>query len=288
MTNPCTYHHVDVFAGAPYSGNSLAVFPDARGLDARQMLRITQELRHFESVFLEPVSDTSFRARVFDLLEELPFAGHPLIGAAAVMHRLSAAQTARRWEIQLSSRTVRVSTEVSGELYAGVMDQGAPQFLGTTEGRPLFARAFGLAQAQLHPALPLEVVSTGLRYLVVPVSPGALEHTRITVDITDMLRPINAQFALLFDPAAMEIRHWNNDGLLEDVATGSAAGAVGAYGLKHGLVPANETFVLHQGRFTGRPSRLSVRPEGSRQRIESIKVGGEVRFVGRGVLEALP
>jgi predicted PhzF superfamily epimerase YddE/YHI9 len=115
-----------------------------------------------------------------------------------------------------------------------------------------------------------------------------LEQARITVDITEMLRQVNAQFAVLFDPTSPEIRHWNNDGVLEDVATGSAAGAVGAYALRHGLVPADETFVLNQGRFTGRPSRLSVRAEGSGQRIECIKVGGDVRFVGRGVLDVVP
>ena len=81
------YRHVDVFASHAYSGNSLPVFVDIRGLSAEQMLRITQELRHFEAIFLErmPEPDT-VGARVFDLFEELPFAGHPVIGAAAVLH----------------------------------------------------------------------------------------------------------------------------------------------------------------------------------------------------------
>ena len=79
------YVHVDVFGDRPYSGNSLAVFPEAAGLSAAQMLRITQELRHFEAIFLAPMPDTTaIPARVFDLFEELPFAGHPVLGAAAV------------------------------------------------------------------------------------------------------------------------------------------------------------------------------------------------------------
>jgi PhzF family phenazine biosynthesis protein len=83
------YVHVDVFSSLPYSGNSLAVFPDARGLTAMQMLRITQELRHFETVFFEPAPQShTVRARVFDLFEELPFAGHPVIGGAAVARDL--------------------------------------------------------------------------------------------------------------------------------------------------------------------------------------------------------
>ncbi|MGZ3585472.1 MAG: PhzF family phenazine biosynthesis protein, partial [Ktedonobacterales bacterium] len=85
------YLHVDVFSHAPYSGNSLAVFPNASGLSRDQMLRITQELRHFESIFLEPADDSNtVRARIFDLFEELPFAGHPTIGAAAVLHHTAA------------------------------------------------------------------------------------------------------------------------------------------------------------------------------------------------------
>ena len=76
------YSHVDVFSAHPYSGNSLPVFMDSRGLSADQMLRITKELRHFEAIFLEPTDDPSaVRARVFDLFDELPFAGHPIIGA---------------------------------------------------------------------------------------------------------------------------------------------------------------------------------------------------------------
>ena len=76
------YVHVDVFSHTPYSGNSLPVFLDASDLSTEQMPRITQEMRHFEAIFLAPTDhDHTVRARVFDLFEELPFAGHPLIGA---------------------------------------------------------------------------------------------------------------------------------------------------------------------------------------------------------------
>src|SRR5262249_33290343 len=81
------FSHVDVFAPVPYSGNSVAVFPHADGLTADQMARITREMRHFESVFLtaDPGSQ-EWVARVFDLAGELDFAGHPVMGAAAVLH----------------------------------------------------------------------------------------------------------------------------------------------------------------------------------------------------------
>ena len=105
------YHHVDVFTQSPFGGNSLAVFPHAHGLSAGQMLMLTQELRHFESVFLEPLDDAgTYRARIFDWVEELDFAGHPLIGAAAVLHSLANDMQPRQWRFQLKHKSVVVET----------------------------------------------------------------------------------------------------------------------------------------------------------------------------------
>src|SRR6185312_2018181 len=277
------YLHVDVFSSVPCSGNSLAVFPDARGLSAAQMQRITQELRHFETIFLEPTADTNtVRARIFDLFEELPFAGHPVIGAAATLHHASGRQEAQTWRFELASKTVSVVTERAGSGYSGWLDQGTPEFLGTVDERDPWARAFSLGPGDLDPALPLAVVSTGLSYLVVPVVSGALARARIAYDLTTALHAVNAQFAVLLDESAPEIRHWNNDGIVEDVATGSAAGVIGAYRLRHGLARGGEAFILHQGRFTGRPSELRVRPEGAPEAIETVNVGGDVALVGHG------
>jgi PhzF family phenazine biosynthesis protein len=283
------YRHVDVFSNVPFGGNSLAVFPDAGNLDAEQMLRITQEMRHFETIFLQPTDRPgTVGARIFDLFEELPFAGHPIIGAAVVLHKRSGAGAAQSWRFQLSSKTVEVSTEIACGGHSGWLNQGAPEFLGTIDDDDRIAKAFNLAQDDLVADLPMEVVSTGLRYLIVPVRPGALARARISRDITELLRGANAQFAVLLDESAVEVRHWNNDGIIEDVATGSAAGTIGAYRLRHGLVCGGETFILHQGQFAGRPSELRVRPVGDSDRVETVHVGGDVSYVGHGVIEALP
>jgi predicted PhzF superfamily epimerase YddE/YHI9 len=102
------YSHVNVFSPCPYGGNSLPVCLDSEGLSADQMLRITKELRHFEAIFLERTNHpNTVRARVFDLFEELPFAGHPIIGAAAVLHESSGRAEHRDWRVKLSSRTNR-------------------------------------------------------------------------------------------------------------------------------------------------------------------------------------
>lgn len=279
--------HVDVFSQTPFGGNSLSVFPDARGLSSEQMLRITQEMRHFEAIFLER-TDRQVRARIFDLFEELPFAGHPIIGAAAVLHRQSGHDDAQTWRFQLIGKTVEITTAVTADGYSGLLDQGAPEFLGSFDDRAGIAAAFNLEPEDLMPDLPLEVVSTGLRYLIVPVRPGALARARISYDITELVQGAGAQFAVLLDEAALEVRHWNNDGIIEDVATGSAAGTIGAYRLRHGLARGGDTFTLHQGQYTGRPSTLRVQPEGDASRVETVKVGGDVAFVGHGVIDALP
>jgi PhzF family phenazine biosynthesis protein len=283
------YMHVDVFSTRPYSGNSLAVFPNATRLTADQMLRITQELRHFETVFFESSDEAgAVRARVFDPFRELPFAGHPLIGGAAVLHHRAGRAGPQTWTMELGTKTVTVTTDHSEGGYYGLMDQGKPEILAAIDRHGDLPDAFGLSYADLHPELPLQVVSTGLRYLIVPVVRGVLGRARIRRDITPLLADIGAQFAVLFDEAELEIRHWNNDGIVEDVATGSAAGTIGAYRLRHGLTRSAETFILRQGRYVGRPSTLLVQPEGTADAIRTVRVGGDVAMVGRGTLDVLP
>jgi trans-2,3-dihydro-3-hydroxyanthranilate isomerase len=283
------YVHVDVFSAVPYSGNSLAVFPEANGLTTSQMQRITQELRHFEALFIEPTAETSdAHARVFDLHEELPFAGHPLIGGAAVLHERCGRDGPQTWHFQLQKKTVSVTTDRTEQGYYGLLDQGRPEFLGTVDRREVFAVAFGLGTSDLRRDLPLEVISTGLRYLIIPVTVGALGRARIRNDIRGLLEGVNAQFAVLYDEGLTEARHWNNDGIVEDVATGSAAGTIGAYRLKHRRTPGGEKFVLKQGQYAGRPSALRVQPEGTPDAVRTVKVGGDVAVVGRGTLEVLP
>jgi trans-2,3-dihydro-3-hydroxyanthranilate isomerase len=283
------YCHVDVFSQRPYGGNSLPVFLDARGLSTKQMLQITQELRHFEAIFLESTDDQSVvRARVFDLFGELAFAGHPLIGAAAVLHHTLGQEKWRNWRVELPRKTVTITTTRTPTGYFGMLDQGRPEFLRTVAAAERIAHAFNLGLEDLHPEMPLEVVSTGLRYLIVPLVQGVLGKARITRDITEELRSVGAEFAVLLDEAMLEIRHWNNDGIVEDVATGSAAGTVGAYRLRHALARSGEVFMLNQGRFMGRPSTLRVQPEGTCTQVDSVKVGGDVALVGRGILEARP
>jgi PhzF family phenazine biosynthesis protein len=288
------YHHVDVFTGRPYAGNSLVVFLDQQSLTVAQMLAVTQELRHFESIFLTRAADGVVDARIFDLIEELPFAGHPTIGAAAVLHQVADASSAgpRGWRLRLAARTVTVTTcRVDERTVSAELAQGAPEELPESprpDAREL-AAAVGLESADLRPDLPCEVVSTGLRYLIVPVVAGALARARYTrADMDAFLARHGAQFCYLLDVDGLEGRHWNNDGLIEDVATGSAAGCVAAYLLRHGRAASGQPLLLHQGRYVGRPSRMRIAAHGNAEHVQDVTVSGEVSFLGTGRLDVLP
>jgi trans-2,3-dihydro-3-hydroxyanthranilate isomerase len=82
-----TYYHVDVFSDKPFSGNSLAVFLETENVSSKLMLNITQEMRQFESIFLQNFDGETVTAKIFTCQEELDFAGHPVLGAAAVLHK---------------------------------------------------------------------------------------------------------------------------------------------------------------------------------------------------------
>ena len=286
------FQHVDVFADTPFTGNSLTVFLADGGLTAVQMLSVTREFRHFESIFLQPTAaEDRWRARVFDLEEELGFAGHPVLGAAAVLHDQAGGDPARRWTIELPAKTVTVQTAGDGTVFRAVLDQGRPEYGPPVTGAAVAAvlEGIGLRAADLVPGLEPAVVSTGLRYLVIPVSAPALARAAISVpDFAGRLAAAGAQFAYLLDPDGLEGRHWTNDGRTEDIATGSAAGTVGAYLARAGRVALNQPFVLHQGRFAGRPSQLQVEPRGRAGDIAQVLVGGQVALVAQGTLRSLP
>ncbi|HTS87210.1 MAG TPA: PhzF family phenazine biosynthesis protein [Gemmatimonadales bacterium] len=285
------YRQVDVFTCLPYQGNGLAVFPDGAGLSARQMLRITQELRQFESVFLADTdSGRGVRARIFTMEEELPFAGHPVLGAAAVLHLERCPDMPRAtWQFELSERTLEVGTRLTSHGFTVTMDQGVANFGDplTHQAARVFAMALGVKEEQLHPDLPLQVVSTGLPYLLVPLQ-GDIGTARIRHEhFQTLLETIGAKFVYVLDPERPEGRTWDNQGLVEDVATGSAAGPVAAYLAYHGRVTAPATVVVHQGARAGRPSELraAVRREDG---ALAVSVEGGVVPIGLGLLEALP
>lgn len=279
------YFHLNVFSQHAYCGNALPVFLSSYGMSTQQMLRVTQELRQFETVFVDPTPDPHrFKAHIFDMFEELPFAGHPIIGAACLLHQQSRLDEDQAWHFDLVSKNVSVVTTKTAHGFYGVLDQGEAEFLDFSGDRHSIATAFGLEPDDLRKDMAFDIVSTGLKYLIIPVTKHSLERAKIQYDITQLMQSVGAQFGLLYDEDGLEMRTWNNDGIMEDVATGSAAGTIGAYRLKHGLITSGVEFTLNQGRFLNRPSMLFVTAFGSHDHVNNVKVAGHVALVGQGQL----
>jgi trans-2,3-dihydro-3-hydroxyanthranilate isomerase len=280
------FRHVDVFSRAPFSGNGLTVFPESAGLSAAQLQRVTQEMRQFESIFLVATEDArEVVARVFTVDEELDFAGHPVLGAACVLHeRLAGVGERERWRIRLNRSVAPVVTVRHEGWYSATMEQGAPIFgeVASPELRAEYAAALSVTLDDLDETLPVQMVSTGLPYLLVPVRQG-LERARIAHPAFEaLLGRIGAKFVYVFDPSAREGRTWDNAGAVEDVATGSAAGPTAAYFVRYGLAQPETEILLSQGRFVGRPSQIRTRVAGSAEAITGVSVGGDVCMVGGG------
>jgi PhzF family phenazine biosynthesis protein len=278
------FYHVDVFSAEPLSGNGLTVIFHEEDLAAPFMQRVAQEFKQFETIFLRRTAENRFRARIFTIEEELDFAGHPILGAASAIHRQFCPDEASiDVTFELNSKTVQSQSTMIHDCYRAVMNQGVPEFLGMVEGESahLFLRALNLASDQLRPGLPMEVVSTGLPYLIVPIISG-LDRAKITVgDLESKLGTVHAKFAYLFDVVKMEGRTWNNPGTLEDVATGSAAGPVAAYLFRRNIFDKAESITISQGRFIGRPSAITVRADPD---TGEIFVSGDVRIIAQGTL----
>jgi len=268
---------VDVFAKQVLSGNGLTVFYDHDINDDNKMLALTQEMRQFESIFVA-VNEETIRARIFTVEEELDFAGHPIIGLAAHLHDESGDEQAKQWKITLNKTVVTVNTRKTDHYFHASMAQGAPAFIHTLRENETkqILEALNLSAENLSPDYPLEVISTGLPYLIVPIISG-IEKARISrSDFEALLATMQAKFVYVFDIINFEGRTWDNAGAVEDVATGSAAGPMAAYLTKHGLSSFNVPMTISQGRFAGRPSEIEATVEAENNVPVNIWVAGDV------------
>ena len=276
------YFHADVFCKQPMTGNGLTVIVAKSFPHHETMQRIAQEFRQFETIFLVQRAQNIFDARIFTVEEELDFAGHPILGAAAVVQQ-EFLKDSKGIIFNLNSKQVSVNCTQRGAAYHSCMDQGQAEFVRSLEPElyPQFLPALNLNENHISARFPLQVVSTGLPYLLVPVTSG-LEQARIgAANYESQLAQIGAKFVYVFDVATVEGRTWDNTGQVEDVATGSAAGPVGAYLYRHGRFAQHEPITLQQGRFVGRDSEIGICKDAA---TGNVLVSGEVRILVRGTL----
>lgn len=282
------YYHVDVFSNKKFSGNGLTVFIAQKDLEKTAMQTLTQEMRQFESIFFYRINSNTFRAFIFTMDEELDFAGHPVLGVAAIIHDLySKEKEQNSWTIELNAKPVLVRTIKKNNYYSVQMNQGRPEFgaILNIKQEVEFLSYLNLSLEDKYRDLPFQVVTTGLPYLILPIKMKALSKAKVTIpDLEYKLRSIGAKFFFVLDIENREGRTWDNLGLVEDIATGSAAGPVGAYLVKNGFEKFDDEIILKQGNFLGRPSELKIRVRSINNEINDVYVEGDVCKIAVGEL----
>jgi trans-2,3-dihydro-3-hydroxyanthranilate isomerase len=281
---------LDVFSSRPLAGNALAVFTDGRGLSDAEMQALARETNLSETTFILPRDpaverDRGVRVRIFTVEEELPFAGHPTLGTAFV---LRAASGAKEVVLDLNVGKVPVRFEdAPGEPPFGEMTQVDPMF-GARHEPGAVAQAAGLRLEDLDTSLPIQTVSTGLAFTVVPIrSLEVMRRLRLdTARAGEYLERSDGKFFYFVtretvDPTArLHARMIFYGG--EDPATGSAAGCAAAWMVDCGVALPDEQVLIEQGLEMKRPSRIWVCASSARGRVAGVRVGGNAVEVMRG------
>jgi trans-2,3-dihydro-3-hydroxyanthranilate isomerase len=273
------YLLLDVFTRTPLQGNQLAVFLDGRGLAGELMQRIARELNLSETVFLlPPLAGGEVRVRIFTPASELPFAGHPVLGAATVtgaaLERESLVLETGMGEVPVSVRPEHARAAF------GRMQQPIPSWRPFARELELL-RALGVDRSQL----PVEVYDNGPHHVYV-----TLESEAAVAALAPDLRALAELGEIGVSCLAGAGTRWKTRmfapalGVAEDPATGSAAGPLSVHLARHGLVPFGQEIEIRQGEEIGRPSLLYARAEGSRERLLVVEVAGAAVIVADGEL----
>ncbi|MEJ3658895.1 PhzF family phenazine biosynthesis protein [Actinomycetes bacterium KLBMP 9759] len=272
------FHMIDVFAAEPLTGNPLSLVPDADVLDEERMRAIASEFNQAETTFLvaPTMPGADQRLRSFTPAgHEVGGAGHNAMGAwlwLALAGRLDLRGPSTPLTQEIAGRTLPLTVlREPGAPITVVVEQEPPRFLGVAHDRTELAAALGLRPDDVRDDLPAQVVDTGAGHLMVPLRDrGSVDRARPdTARLAAALRAVDGEGAYLYSLDAPEgtvacTRFFNPTmGIVEDPATGTAAGPLIALLVRDGLAPSG-TSVIEQGRAMGRPSRIRVTVEGER------------------------
>jgi trans-2,3-dihydro-3-hydroxyanthranilate isomerase len=306
---------LDVFTERAFCGNPLAVFPEADGITDERMQQIAREMNLSETVFVLPSEkeEALRRLRIFTPGSELPFAGHPIVGAWNCLARegvVPLPENGNGWvhfqhEVGIGVLPIDIEFK-DGEPVRVVMTQGKFEIRGEIDDwqeQAQIARALGLASEDLDETLPIQAVSTGNTMLLVPVrSLADLGNCKVNLPLLSEIYEGNSSFGggtgcYAFTRETIEIgearahaRFFIGQNIGEDPATGSAAGPLGGYLVHHDATRVDPfdgvyKFVIEQGDFINRPSRIGLEVKGEPGKVERVCVSGTSVVVARGVLE---
>jgi trans-2,3-dihydro-3-hydroxyanthranilate isomerase len=292
MSNPkhrLAFQQLDVFSAVPLEGNPLAVFADGRGLTGEQMQAVAREMNLSETTFILPRDaaierEQGVQVRIFTVVEELPFAGHPTLGTAMVIHARTGAETVH---LDLKGGRIPVRFSVKDGLPFGEMTQRDPEF-GMIHTRDDVARAAGLAPGDIAEDVPIQTVSTGLAAAIVP-----LRSLAVLQKLAPNFPTMNAYFEktgakwIYFisretvNPGAqLQARMIFSHG--EDPATGSAAGPCAAWAAQYGVITPERQALIEQGVEMKRRSRIYITAGKHDGKVVNIRVAGHAVEVVQG------
>jgi trans-2,3-dihydro-3-hydroxyanthranilate isomerase len=286
---------LDVFTKKPFAGNPLAVVIDGDGLATAKMQAIAREMNLSETVFVQrPTNNRALaRLRIFTTTQELPLAGHPVIGTWFLLAELGVVP-ASEGTVHILQQTGAGILPVEFTFHNGrparvTMTQKPARFARARFSRAALATALGLKPSDLAPSLPVEFASTGIANLMVPVARRATlakihMNTRAIAGLISSHGTMAYCFALgssgkVFSRGMLP---W---GIYEDPATGSAAGSLGAYLVHHGVLKPGAPLRILQGVEMGRPSDILVEVVSDRGKLTP-KVSGSAVRIFEGHIDA--
>jgi trans-2,3-dihydro-3-hydroxyanthranilate isomerase len=286
---------LDVFTTKPFAGNPLAVIIDGDGLATAKMQAIAREMNLSETVFVQrPTNNRALaRLRIFTTTQELPLAGHPVIGTWFLLAELGVVP-ASEGTVHILQQTGAGILPVEFTFHNGrpgrvTMTQKPARFARARFSRASLATALGLKPSDLAPSLPVEFASTGISNLMVPVARRATlgkihMNTRAVAGLISSHGTMAYCFALGSNGKVFTrgMLPW---GIYEDPATGSAAGSLAAYLVHHGVLKPNAPLHILQGVEMGRPSDILVEVISDRGKLTP-KVSGSAVRIFEGHIDA--
>ncbi|HME51549.1 MAG TPA: PhzF family phenazine biosynthesis protein [Candidatus Lokiarchaeia archaeon] len=286
---------LDVFAEKKYAGNQLAVIKNDGEIPSEIMQSIACEMHFSETTFVSPIpeSDGSYRTRIFTPTGEVPFAGHPTLGTAFIVQQEFMTQPVDTITLREGAGSIPVAFTYEDVTPVILwMRQLQPSF-GTVHDPAEIARIVSLSADDIDQGFPIEEVSTGLPFTIIPVTTlAAMQKARTNMDHYNIFsKNTEAKGLLLFCPEThdpsnhVNVRMFAEEyGIVEDPATGSGCGCLAAYLARHQYFGSSSIDICaEQGTEIGRPSRLYLKAMDDGDAIE-VQVGGKVVLVARGTL----